>query len=63
LQRNYLRRVKMESSAPVGHLAAAPVLDPRRWWVLALLYVRRVMLRFKVDEHQAKEKERWERSS
>ena len=53
----------MESSAPVGHLAAAPVLDPRRWWALALLYVRRVMLRFKVDEHQAKEKERWERSS
>jgi EmrB/QacA subfamily drug resistance transporter len=27
----------MESSTPVGHLAAAPVLDPRRWWALALL--------------------------
>jgi EmrB/QacA subfamily drug resistance transporter len=27
----------MESSAPVAHLAAAPVLDPRRWWALALL--------------------------
>jgi hypothetical protein len=51
-----------ESSAPVGHLAA-PVLDHRRWWALALLYVRRVMVRFKVNEHQAKEKERWQRSS
>jgi EmrB/QacA subfamily drug resistance transporter len=27
----------MESSAAAGHLAAAPVLDPRRWWALALL--------------------------
>jgi EmrB/QacA subfamily drug resistance transporter len=26
-----------EPSAPVVHLAAAPVLDPRRWWALALL--------------------------
>jgi EmrB/QacA subfamily drug resistance transporter len=27
----------MESSAPAGHLAPTPVLDPRRWWALALL--------------------------
>ncbi len=27
----------MESSAPVVHPAPSPVLDPRRWWALALL--------------------------
>ena len=27
----------MESSAPAAHPAPAPALDPRRWWVLALL--------------------------
>src|SRR5918994_269852 len=27
----------MELSAPVGRLAPAPALDPRRWWALALL--------------------------
>src|SRR5207244_11331407 len=27
----------MESSTSVAHTATAPALDPRRWWVLALL--------------------------
>jgi EmrB/QacA subfamily drug resistance transporter len=32
-----LRRLMMETSAPVARLAPAPALDPRRWWALTLL--------------------------
>src|SRR6266566_1853708 len=34
---NDIRRSTMESSATITPPAAGPTLDPRRWWVLALL--------------------------